>query len=57
MTKKDFELIAAIFRSLKPNDAKELRLWEQIVRQFTNKLTETNPNFQRLTFQRACGLE
>lgn len=60
MTKKDFELIAAILDnglivapSSMAETAREQR--DEYARRFADRLAEENPRFNRARFLRACG--
>jgi hypothetical protein len=53
MTKKDFELIAAVLRA----NSTETVVRERVALDFADELAATNPRFDRARFLRACGVE
>lgn len=67
MTKKDYELIASVFRdSSRFNAPKVDKLtynngavdkWDTLARNLGTKLAQNDPKFDRSKFLRACGLE
>jgi hypothetical protein len=57
MTRKDYELIAAIIAAM-PRFAASLRTQhESTARQFADKLASDNPRFDRERFLTACGVQ
>lgn len=56
MKKKDYELIASIFREWKPLNIEELKNWENIIESLAGELEEKNPRFNRRRFIEACTL-
>jgi hypothetical protein len=59
MTRADYEMIAAVLASVKP-DVKhgtvgEKRVWASIVRGLTARLAEGHPRFDVTRFHNACG--
>lgn len=60
MTKKDFELIAAVLAAVKPTELlsiPELDYWFSVSETFADALENRNPNFDRKKFLDACGWE
>lgn len=60
MTRKDFELIAAVLKDAKPprwNDNNDYYNWLGVVRKFTERLKGTNGAFKPGRFEEACGVE
>lgn len=58
MSQKDFELIAAILRNMKPEHNKTLIVyWRQLIEKFSNKLQDTYPKFNYHKFVSDCGYE
>ena len=56
MTKKDFELIAAVIKiSVDANDGRS-RVLEGLVEDMADMLHRTHPRFDRGRFERACGV-
>jgi hypothetical protein len=56
MTKKDFELIASVLNDHRPPvDFRGYDHWKSTVYDFADRLAETNPRFQRMTFEHASG--
>jgi hypothetical protein len=58
MTKKDFELIAAVLISNRPSpyDGDKFDQWVYVVEDFVSKLRTTNPRFNSERFRTACGI-
>lgn len=57
MTRKDVELIAETIRAL-PGHSAGLRAHQaSTARAFADALATTNPDFDRVSFLKACGLE
>ncbi len=57
MSRKDFELIASIIRSM-PTHAASLRTArDSTARAFADGLRVSNPRFDSARFLRACGIE
>lgn len=61
MTKKDYELIAAVITSVRDPD-RRMRLGhkhacDNIANEFARVLARTNPRFDRARFLKACGVE
>ena len=57
MKKKDFELIAGVFRERKPQHKVNRITWLWYVEKMADKLQNTNPLFNRERFLKACGIE
>jgi len=55
MTKKHFELIAAVVRSLIGSEPRETRT--AVAKAFCTALASQNPKFKPSTFLRACGVD
>ncbi len=58
MTRKDFELIAAIIKAERANPMSETSRWlfDNLSHEFAAKLKTTNAQFNRDRFLRACGV-
>jgi hypothetical protein len=58
MTRKDFVLIAATLRTVRPKeeDLSEREQWAGTVRAFADSLATTNARFNRERFCKACGV-
>lgn len=54
MTRKDFELIAEVLRNAE--EIIDEYAMEALASMFTAKLCETNPQFDRARFLKACGV-
>lgn len=54
MTKRDFELIARVIRSVPSWDESDSARRRELAMTFANALTETNPRFDRERFLEAC---
>jgi hypothetical protein len=61
MTRKDYEIIAAVLRRTKPvgsNWSKDnYASWRGIVREFAEQLALGNSRFQADRFEAACGVD
>ena len=58
MTRKDYRLIAATLKAVKPDGAgAELKQWHAVVAELAINLAVDNPRFDRMVFRRACGVE
>jgi len=58
MTRMHFQCIADTLHTLKPKDGSAAtRMWETTVYLFASDLAQTNSEFKRDRFLRACGLE
>jgi hypothetical protein len=57
MTRKDYKLIAEVFDCLRPVEAQELRVWEELLLELAYQFKEDNENFDRARFCAAAGLE
>ena len=61
MTRKDFEVIAAVLQRTKPRNIrdewKEYAIWRGIVIEFGEQLKLENARFNRTVFEKACGVE
>jgi hypothetical protein len=59
MTKKDYELIAAVLRESveTAHNAGELNMARRTARNFAIRLADTNPRFDGKRFLKACGVE
>ena len=58
MTRKDFELIAAVLKREKPLESwspNKMVQWQLIVHGLISALAQTNPRFDALRFSKACG--
>lgn len=57
MTRKDFELIAAVIRDARLERPLYRPAWDYIAKDFARELRGTNANFDRDRFLRAAGVE
>jgi hypothetical protein len=57
MTKKDFELIAAVLRDARLELSNYPHVIDWIAKDFARELRGTNANFNKERFLRACGVE
>lgn len=57
MTRKDFEMIAAVIRKLKEEHGAERVPVSDLISRFTQMCAKTNPNFNYSRFLKACGID
>lgn len=56
MTKKDFELIAAVLNNYHLDTPIQKQIVAAVAREFADRLKATNKQFNRDKFLRACGV-
>ena len=58
MTRKDYELIASVLRQNIPMQiSPKFRLWKELIKDFSEKLSQENSAFNVDKFKKACGLD
>jgi hypothetical protein len=58
MTRKDYELIAAVLAGSKPDGSRAMLLqWQTTAENMADALAADNPRFDRVRFLAVCGVE
>ena len=57
MSKKDYELIAEIFRKNKPNCITQKINWDNLVKAMAESFAQENPRFNKSKFIMFCNKE